>query len=230
MRWWDTLTDIQSIPAQALTEDECKGLSALAYLMNFTDCCLSPRELSKESLLSPLEIYYGMSMWMPLYARPGWDALPFYGAYPPDIAGESFCTISVRRADAFIRDVTGLGILDLNAEGEYLGGAVVCRDGECRIYEQDILMPDLLVCAYRYLGDDLFYVVFDADDYGTPDPDKDHLGIVPDSMRLIVQRSDSAWGFTAVAKLSGAYGEALPGENCFIEDVTRIENCSLKEG
>ncbi len=228
--WWDALTDISGIPAEQLTEDECRGLSALAYLMSFTDCCLSPRELSKDNLLLPLEIYYGMSMWMPLYMRPGWDTLPFYEAYPPDVMNteQSYCTMSAQKADAFIRQVTGMGIPDLNGEGEFCGGAIICRDGDYLIREQDILLPDLLVSAYRYLGDGLFDVTFDGDDYGTPDPEESHIGIVPDSMRLIVRRSDSAWGFTVVAKVSGVYAEALPSEIHAIEDVTRIENKSLK--
>lgn len=230
-RWWDALTDIDGIPAEPLTEDECRGLSALAYLMSFADCALSPRELSKDNLLSPLVIYYGMSMSMPLYARPGWDALPFYEAYPPDVIniGQAYCSMSAKKANAFINQTMGLGIPDLNEEGEFCGGAVVCRDGDYLIHEQDILLPDLLVHAYRYLGDGLFDVTFDADDYGTPDPEESHTGIVPGSMRLIVRRSDSAWGFTAVAKLSGLYGEALPGEIRAIEDMARIENRSLKD-
>lgn len=230
-RWWDTLVDLGGISAEQLTEDECRGLSALAYLMSFADCAFSPRELSKDNLLSPLVIYYGMSMSMPLYARPGWDALPFYEAYPPDVINteQAYCAMSAKKADTFIRQAMGLGIPNLNDEGEFCGGAVVCQDGDYLIHEQDILLPDLLVSAYRYLGDGLFDVTFDGDDYGTPDPEESHIGIVPDSMRLIVRRSDSAWSFTVVAKLSGLYGEALPGEIRAIEDMVRIENRSLKD-
>ncbi len=159
--WWNSMADVMDVPNETLTEDELKALSAVAYLVSFTDCFFDARELSKEQLLIPLYIYYGIPMRLPLYSRPGWDTVSFQDAYPPD--GEidkGACYMSAGKANEFVKQLLGIDIPELEADGQF-GSEIVCKDGIYTVAWNDIQMGDLLVSAYRYLGDGLFYVDFD---------------------------------------------------------------------
>lgn len=199
--WWSSMVNLINVSEVALTEDELRALSAVAYLVTFTDCFFDAHELQKDQLLSPLEIYYGMSMYLPLYSRSGWDMLSFRDAYPPDVITDGeVCYLSSEKANDFVKQLLGIDIPELDAEGEYRD--VICKGGKYIVAPQDILMPDYLVSGYRYIGDGLFYVVYDWDDYATPGPDEDHQGISSDEKRMIVRRSSSsAWGFIVISKL-----------------------------
>ena len=90
-------------------------------------------------------------------------------------------------------------------------------------------MPDYLVSGYRYIGDDMFYVVYDGDDYATPDPDEDHQGINPDEKQMIVRRSaSSAWGFIVISKLKERDARIIPEEFECPDGMTYIVNRSAK--
>ena len=225
--WWNAMADVTDVPKETLTEDELRALSAVAYLASFTDCFLDARELTKEQRLTPLEIYYGMSMTMPLYSRPGWDTFPFRGAYPPDgETGEGACYLSVEKANEFVKQLLGIDIPDAEAEGEFRDG-IACKDGTYTVDQQDILMSDFLVSGYRYIGDDLFYVDFDWDTYANPDPNK-AIVIFRDSRKLIVRRSSSAWGFNVVSKLQEKDERIISEEFDRPEGMTYFINRSAK--
>jgi hypothetical protein len=225
--WWNSMTDVTNVSEVVLTEDEIRALSAVAYLVTLTDCFLDAQELQKDQLLSPLEIYYGMSMYLPLYSRPGWDALSFRGAYPPDvITDEGICYLSAEKANDFVKQLLGIDIPELDENGEFRD--VICEDGKYIVAPQDILMSDYLVSGYRYIGDGLFYVIYDGDDYATPDPDEDHRGISPDEKQMIVRRSSSAWGFIVISKLKEGDSRIMPEEFECPEGMTYIVNRSAK--
>ncbi len=214
--WWNSMADVMDVPNETFTEDELRALSAVAYLVSFTDCFFDARELSKEQLLIPLYIYYGIPMCLPLYSRPGWDTVSFQDAYPPDgEIDEGACYMSAGKANEFVKQLLGVDIPELKADGQF-GSEIVCEDGVYTVAWNDIQMGDFLVSGYRYLGDGLFYVDFDWDVSTTPGADEDH-GIRWDMRRLVVRRSSSAWGFTVVSKLEDENGEfTLP-------DVSRPE-------
>lgn len=226
--WWNSVTDVSNVSEVTLTEDELRALSAVAYLVTFTDCFFDAQELQKDQLLSPLEIYYGMNMYLPLYSRPGWDALSFRGAYPPDsITEEGVCYLSAEKANGFVKQLLGIDIPELDVRGEFTD--VICEDGKYAVAPQDILMPDYLVSAYRYIGDGLFYVVYDWDDYATPDPDEDHQGISPNEKQMIVRRSStSAWGFIVISKLKERDVRIIPEEFEYPDGMMHIVNYSAK--
>ena len=229
--WWNSMADVTDVPKETLTEDELKALSAVAYLVSFTDCFFDARELSKEQLLTTLEIYYGDSMYLPLYSRPGWDTFSFQGAYPPDVLsnGDSpFTDLSVEKANEFVKQLLGVDIPQASIAGEFRDGDIVCQNGTYSICDQDIHMSDFLVSGYRYVGDGLFYVDFDWDDYATPDPDEDHHGINRDEKRLIVRRSSSAWGFSVVSKLQEKDDRIIPESFERPEGMTYFINRSAK--
>ncbi len=190
--WWNSMADVTGVPKESLTEDELRALSAVAYLVSFTDCFFDARELSKEQLLIPLYIYYGIPMRLPLYSRPGWGTLSFQDAYPPDGENGSACYMSAGKANEFIKQLLGIDIPELKADGQF-GSEIVCKDGVYTVAWNDIQMGDFLVSGYRYLGHGLFYVDFDWDVSTTPGADEDH-GIRWDMRRLVVKRSSSAWG------------------------------------
>lgn len=225
--WWNSMADVTGIPKETLTEEELRALSAVAYLVSFTDCFFDVQELTKERLLTPLEIYYGMSMTMPLYSRPGWDAFPFRGAYPPDgQTNEGAYYLSAEKANEFVKQLLGIDIPDAVAEGEFRDG-IACKDGVYTVDQQDILMSDFLVSGYRYVGDGLFYVDFDWDTYANPDPSKAKV-IFRDSRKLIVRRSSSAWGFSVVSKLQEKDERIVPEEFERPEGMTYFINRSAK--
>lgn len=91
-------------------------------------------------------------------------------------------------------------------EDEY----VVCKDGMYYIWENDIQYPLFYLSAYQYLGDDMFYLSFDADDRWMAGYSWNLKGIVSDYCRLVVKRSDSEWGFTVVSKLMSQGWSILP--------------------
>jgi hypothetical protein len=167
-------------------------------------------------------------MYLPLYSRPGWEALSFRGAYPPDsITEEGVCYLSAEKANDFVNQLLGIDIPELDVEGEYTD--VICEDGKYAVAPQDVFMPDYLVSAYRYIGDGMFYVVYDWDDYATPGPEEDHHGISPNEKQMIVRRSStSAWGFIVISKLKERDVRIIPEEFEYPEGMTHIVNCSLK--
>ncbi len=204
--WWNSMADVTDIPKETLTEEELSTLSAVAYIVSSTDCFFDAQELTKEQLLTPLEIYYGMSMTLPLYSRPGWDTIPFRGAYPSDgKTAEENSNISADKANEFVEQLVGVCIPEPEADGEFRGGQVVCQNGTYTISKQIVGAYDYLVSGYRYVGDGLFYVDFDRDE-GVPEPGRDK-GMKHSVVRLLVQRSSSAWGFTVVSKLEDERGD-----------------------
>lgn len=225
--WWNSVTDVSNVSEVMLTEDELRALSAVAYLVSFTGCFFDVQELQKNQLLSPIEIYYGMSMYLPLYSRPGWDALSFRGAYPPDsITEEDVYYLSAEKANDFVKQLLGIEIPELDVEGEF--SDVICKDGKYAVAPQDIYMPDYLVSAYRYIGDGMFYVVYDEDDYATPGAEEEHHGISPNEKQMIVRRSStSAWGFIVISKLKGGYVRIIPEGFAHPEGMTYIVNSSM---
>ena len=223
-QWFDTMADVQDIPQQPLSEEDCLGLSALGYLLHFTDCFLDARMLTKDQLLNAMHMYYNENMWLPVYQRPFIKRPSFTDAYPPEGENtrEYYYYLSIEDAREFTRQTMGADIPDPNAQGQFVHEAVFCRDGQYGIYAGDMQMSDLPVAAYRYLGDGLYYVAFDEDFLFTPGPEESTDKIIPDSMRLIVRRSSSAWGFTAVAKLKGRDESILPENFIEPEGVTRL--------
>jgi hypothetical protein len=53
--WWNSVTDVSNVSEVVLTEDELRALSAVAYLVTFTDCFFDYKSCKKISSSHPLK-------------------------------------------------------------------------------------------------------------------------------------------------------------------------------
>lgn len=214
----------ESVAQPALSYLEMKNLSIVGYLLHFNECFISTDKLDKEELLLPLVIFYSSEI--PILWDAEWKSVDSWNAYQADRTEEDAVYLSVGKANAFIFDTLGTNIPDLNKDfgDDFDNEDIRFQNNEFVIPFADIIMHNLYVSGYRYLGDGLYYIVFDGDDSWLPGPPEESEGIIPDFMRLIVKKSDCPWGFTVVAKLKGFWGQPQKEDWVLPPDMTTIEN------
>ncbi len=209
------VTEFSPDSSQMLSSEEIDRLNELGYLTIGTEPFLHSNEQEKSSITFSLYIYYQE---LQMYDKKTGSYVNCEGlAYPPDkvevIDGETYAQTSANKANAFIRDVYGVDIPEFESDyGEWEESSVVSRDGKYYIQQGDYISMAYSLRAYQYLGDGVFYLSFDADDRKLPGGDENRIGHVPDYCRLLVVRSDSAWGFTVLAEPKGGSGSLLPDD------------------
>lgn len=200
--WWEIIADTKNISQEPLTDAEIRDIAAVAYLMHPVVCFFYANTLPLEERFDPMSLWYSTDMWIPMYGRDGWDkSTPNY--YPPDHTTEYGYALTQEQVKQFTFDMFGVELFPFY--DDYDDGNITFHDGTFEVELTDLVYHDLLVSGYRYLGDDLYYVVLDGDDTSLPGPDEGRTGIIQDFMHLVIRRSDSKWGFTVVAKLHDAY-------------------------
>ncbi|MDR1500931.1 MAG: tetratricopeptide repeat protein [Prevotella sp.] len=207
--WWNTLVHWDG-EKQNLNNDEIANLSEIAFMLSYSECFLFAEELDKEDLLSPMGVYYNNS---PKYVeRTGEYTVNQNMLYPPDSVenGEYsvYSVLSASNAEGFIEHILGTRIPELHSaydRGEY----VSCRNGMYYCEMGDYAALTYSVSAYEFLGDNIFYILFDGDDSELPGNDNEKRGEIPNSMAVIAKRTGSAWGFTVLAKLIDAEDSSM---------------------
>ncbi|MCE5234901.1 MAG: hypothetical protein ABFC62_05405 [Clostridiaceae bacterium] len=137
---------------------------------------------------------------------------------PPDGMGDPMgygtsLYLSSEKATALLCDILGAGIPDATVDYADEGyGDTICKDGVYYIYWGDLEHWPFSLGAYRYLGEDIFYLSFDVDDTHMAGPENEKVGIIEDYCRLLVERSDSEWGFTVLSKLKERDYSILPDD------------------
>lgn len=184
---------------QTLGRAEIDQIGVLAYFVANIPPFFHVKDLSKQDALLPLYLYYRDAASFDRYDN-AWEIHP-YLAYLPDGVNQDggYVYLTAEKAAAFIGNVLGADIPDRYVDWSN-PGRVSCINGAYQIPQSGPQGLILSLRAYQYLGDGLFYVSLDADDKGTVDPG-DEQGNKPDYCRLLVVRSQSAWGFTVRAKL-----------------------------
>lgn len=209
------VTEFSPDPSQMLSSEEIDRLNELGYLTIGTEPFLHSSEKEKSAITFSLYIYYQE---LRIYDKKKGSYVIREGlAYPPDkvevIDGETYAQTSANKANAFIRDVYGVDIPEFTSDcGEWEESAVVSRGGKYYIKQGDYISMAYSLRAYQYLGDGVFYLSFDADDRNLPGGGENRIGHVPDYCRMLVVRSDSAWGFTVLAEPKGGNNSLLPAD------------------
>lgn len=206
----------------ALSDVELLRLSQLAYIMAGADAYLFPGDLTKEDILSVLDTYYSSDMHIPARSYRSWErleppvSLNADGYLEKDDLRSGY-SVSAEKADYFAQSMLGVPIPAAADDYENFTGDLRCEHGVYEIMQGDYMAATHLVSYYRYLGEDIFLVLFDADNSGLPGPYEAYTGIIPDAARMLVKRTDSPWGFTIIANLHSMWGRnadveyTLPG-------------------
>lgn len=191
------------VAQQELSEDEAAMLNDLAYRVDHIEPYFSADELEKRDFTFILYNYYQQAEYRELPTPPDGMGDPLgYG---------TVLYLSSEKASALLREIIGADIPDADADYQDNGyGDTICKDGVYYIFLGDLEHAVYTLGAYQYLGDDMFYVSFDADDTYLAGPEDEKKGVVPDAYRLLVKRSDSQWGFTVLSKFKDMFSSILP--------------------
>jgi hypothetical protein len=201
-RWWNVLMLENDQEPDGLTKSEMQNISVLAYLVAQTDRFYFAQDLTKNDILTLLAIYYYSDGYFPMYARSDWGQQDSRYVYGADSIDDGQSLVSASSGNMFTEQMLGISIP--NSDEDYLHpfGDVLCKDGVYYIEQTDYWGRERFVSGYKDLGEGLFYVILNADDSALPDSDADKIGSVSQDTHLVIVRSDSAFGFTVIAKLS----------------------------
>jgi len=214
--------DIQDVK---LSEYDLRCLSLIASLLTTTRNFIWLDELGEWDLLGILDIYYngnppssgfsyvadGNKYKMPIIQP---DSHGYY-CYDKntDYYGRDYCVIICNviyqgTVDYFAQNLFGLAhptiTNDLNIDDDPNDRSGSYReDGILYIERGDLELPRWYVSGYRYLGDRLYLVVFDADDRFMAGDEETQVS--EDAAILLVQMNDSMWGFTVLSKFRGYF-------------------------
>lgn len=207
----------ESAPEESLTDKEKEQLTAMADLAVRMDLCMRTEDLDKRDTLFPLYIYYQDTFFFDEITSSYLveeDNIPYAPETGLDIASDFFKVIPAENAEAFIRDALGKEIPQKDEEygvwDDLFDNDIVFRDGKYYIRQGDYEALYFRLRAYQPLGDGIYYVSFDGDDSYMAGPPEANKGNMPDYYRLLVARSDSAFGFTILAKLKAGDNSLLP--------------------
>jgi len=205
-QWWEILLDVQDIENKKLTDKELAQISQLVYLTEFSGCFYSATELSGTRLANSFYIYF--SYLIKNVDKETWlwfqnDNLRYK---KNEYGYDERAVLSTDQANSFINGIYGIDNFEDypldDPETSYLGDDVKLLDGDyyCLV-EADYEYAYLPVDSYRYLGDDLFYVVLNGDFTELPGSEDRDILIVDDYTHVLVEKTGTKFGFTVLSKL-----------------------------
>jgi len=235
-QWWETLVDYSGDTIE-LSSKEIKRLDELVYLVSEGSTFLFAHEASAARLLGAIEMYCSK------YLDRSEVSAEFLELYPYSYAKEYIVVFDEETVNKFILDVYGIARPGISAEyyadlkkqigesyDEYLdvlerdySEFALIRNRE-DIYYWDPWNPDpptLQLCEYKYLGDDMYYLIYSGGYL------YDESEVIDNLLHIVVKRSNNYWHFSVVAQLR--YRHPYIGETSIRKEWPSIEG-TIKAG
>ncbi|MDR1619384.1 MAG: hypothetical protein LBS18_01780 [Clostridiales bacterium] len=186
---WHMLVKSEFKKEQPLTEAEQRQISEIALLaMGVDRYFIDPP--TRDGMLGALSIMF----------RFGGDPPEKYSA---DIYNDYGSILTDVRLNEITNALFGMGIAGSRQSYTAADGAVIYNDGLFSVAKRNYTLPNMIVTDYAYMQNDIYYVVVCADFSAS------NGAMLMDYMRLLVRRSDSAWGFMLLSKLKENTDTAL---------------------
>jgi tetratricopeptide (TPR) repeat protein len=222
--WWDTMLWNTEGDTQELSSQDRLLLYALADFFSNTECYLLTDELSASGMFAVFEFYADhyieanppQEYWAELYnqypvLRPGNEddelviLLPntvkklisdLFGIWREGLPNEYYALAwGAKDYAAYVQEI---------AKGYPEYATFADMDGAYFYEPSDSESPKYLLQGYKYLGDDMFYVVLCGD--WTTQSDEEFKWI-DGLVHLVVKRADTGFGFTLLAKPQDLFAE-----------------------
>lgn len=210
-RWWNILLDMRQEGTGRIDRRELARLAELAYCAAGR-CVTSPQEYTKSELLLAPYMYLNSADHYK-YNPDAATAAKMYAyrsgiAYPPAEVLESeegaYAVFTPEQALQFIDGAYVVPLSDpqaeytRNADGtsmQKVSPQYFCDGSRYYFALAGYINTAYFVESATYLGHDLYYITFGQDWLSTP-TNFDIPGVVPEALHLLVQRTESGWGFS----------------------------------